>query len=416
MRSSDDREFSRRGYVEPDLPRSGVLYELMNVSGEPSPVEEVMRSPDDHEFSRRGYVGPSLPQSGLLHELITISGEPSPVEYVRLVDDLPIRYVPTRQSTLPLAPQTMKRLLSRSATANGIGSMEPTLRVVGRQPESGMPSWNWAMPADGTEPRPSNAPVAPGEESTIKPSVPSWVEDVLSEALGWGEAIDAHRSSRIRRDAARPLNRGPNGAKAVNRAMAKELIGPRGYSRFATLDDLQKAANQGKLPLKKGSRSHNIINDGLQRSKGIATIGRIGRVGGPALGPAIGAFDGYLSIDHGDSVGTKIAKTILGGVKDLDDTGLSVLAGIGGGLVAAPSAPMTAGLAPVVAGAVASDVASELYDESFADKLIDGGVDYLTPKVAAGIDGVVDFVERGYRALPSFSNRYRGPDGVAPGW
>ncbi|MGO4832072.1 hypothetical protein AB4144_07210, partial [Rhizobiaceae sp. 2RAB30] len=340
MRSSNDREFSRRSYVEPDLPRSGIMYELMRASsGEPSRVEFLRTAPPP---------APRVQVAALAPE--EYAPEPLSPGFVR---DRSTRYMPIERPPdfPPLSRQTMKQFLRQPATAEGIQRMDLIGGTSMKQPVAAERSRNVTTPDDlvGVQPLRrfeyddhvlSGAPVS-GPVADEEDFIPSWVGRVGTGALGATQAFaDGPATLRIRKAVGENLTRGRAKNFPINRAMAHPFTGTgltwAGHP-YLTLNGMHNAMERGRLPFSQNAASHQTMANGLA---GASTAARVARTAGRAnwaLGPAIGAVNGYMKIRDDDSPGTKFAKTFLGAVNALDNTLVAGGTGLATTIAAAPS-------------------------------------------------------------------------------
>lgn len=136
-----------------------------------------------------------------------------------------------------------------------------------------------------------------------------------------------------------------------------------------------------------------------QTAQKVKLIGRVASVSGNVAGPLVGAFEGYKQVPLDASLGERIANSIGGGLKEVDDTIISTGAGtiaggmnmlgaaaLGTGGVTAPIVPYVVAATPAVSTAAAIG-ASSAYDGRGPDRAFDNVVDnYVEPFMAKAID------------------------------
>lgn len=134
-------------------------------------------------------------------------------------------------------------------------------------------------------------------------------------------------------------------------------------------------------------------------AKTTSTIGRFANGAGLAIQPGAGAIQGFMNTPEDASWTERATNTVVGAVKEFDDTGLSYGAGLVTGIGTVAVSPFTGPAAPVVAGsapvtATAAAVSTGLaYDNSSIDQAIDGFIeDYGRPGLLGALNAVDNYV------------------------
>lgn len=134
-------------------------------------------------------------------------------------------------------------------------------------------------------------------------------------------------------------------------------------------------------------------------AKTTTAIGRFASGAGLAIQPGAGAYQGFVNTPENASWTERATNTVIGAVKEFDDTGLSYGAGLATGMGTVAVSPFTGPAAPVVAGsapvtATAAAVATGLaYDNSSIDQAIDGFLeDYGRPGLLGALNAVDSYV------------------------
>jgi len=226
---------------------------------------------------------------------------------------------------------------------------------------------------------------------------------------GGVEALRDHVDRGARHSAAGTLTKGPGGnlpaAGYANRTdLGRALTGP-SMTTSKALD---------ATPFGPNAKSTQQLAAG---AKTASNLGRVANGVGLGIQPAAGAIQGFISTPENASWTERATNTVIGAVKEFDDTGLSYGAGLGAGsltvagsVFTGPAAPVVAGSAPAVGVATAVGIGAA-YNNSSVDKFFDGVVeDYGRPAV----QGVFNAVDRGIDGVSGLYDRAFG-DGEANG-
>ncbi len=302
---------------------------------------------------------------------------------------------------------------------------------------------------------PSNSSVSTehaNEFSGISSSGAPTSQEHASEFSGLGpsaaptgnESLNSHRGYG-------PDNTASQGQPAGNKKDASDLVGPagyvaaagqgafQGYGNFADYSGRQAAAGTltngpaGNLPAQ-GYANRAALGEAIaesknaraaldvtpygsnarstqQLSRAAQVTGAVGRVAnGVALGlqPAAGAIEGYLQTPKDASWTETVTNSLVGAVKEVDDTAVSFGTGLAVTTVTAP----VSGPGSIVAGVGAGAGAGYAYNDTLVDRTIDMlAEDYARP----AIRGTLDFVDRGVDGIIDFFSGDDDKASDAPG-
>ncbi|MEZ5931332.1 MAG: hypothetical protein R3F54_05180 [Alphaproteobacteria bacterium] len=200
------------------------------------------------------------------------------------------------------------------------------------------------------------------------------------------EAYGAHVDRTARANAANTLTKG-NAANLPGRTdLARAITDPR-MTASKALD---------ATPYSAKAASTQQLAAG---AKAASTVGRLASGVGLGVQPAAGAIQGYVNTPEDASWTDRATNTLVGAVKEIDDTGVAYGAGAlaAAGTVAAspaagPAAPAVAVSAPAV-GVGAAVYAGEQWNNSPADQFFDRMVeDYMRPSAQFAFEAIDSYV------------------------
>ncbi|MEM7042653.1 MAG: hypothetical protein AAF543_07570 [Pseudomonadota bacterium] len=185
-------------------------------------------------------------------------------------------------------------------------------------------------------------------------------------------------------------------ANTLTNGNAANLPGRADLSRTITDPRMTASKALDVTPYGPNAQSTQQLSTGAQAASKVGTYAN--RVG-LGVQPAAGAIQGYVNTPENASWTERATNTVVGAVKEFDDTAVSYGAGLGAGTLTVagsaftgPAAPVVAGSAPAV-GVGAAIYAGEQWNNGAADRLYDGLVDdYVRPGLEFTFETIDDYV------------------------